>query len=125
MEMPIRVTWVHPAVRALQGHVALERGPIVYCLEGVDHTGIPLDRIMVDPGNVSNDFQVEQNDQLLSGVSVLRGKGTVLEEGEWENVLYRNQPPSSKSIDITAIPCFAWDNRAPGQMRIWLRARGE
>jgi hypothetical protein len=125
MEMPIRVTWAHPAVRDLQGRVALERGPIVYCLEGIDHAGIPLDRITIDPRNVSNDFQVEQDDQLLSGVSVLRGKGTIVEESGWENVLYRNQPPSSKNIDIKAIPYFAWDNRAPGQMRIWLRAGGE
>ena len=57
-------------LRDLQGRVALERGPIVYCLEGIDHAGISLDRITIDPGNISNDFQVEQDGQLLSGVSV-------------------------------------------------------
>jgi len=125
MEMPIRAVWAHPAVRDLQGRVALERGPIVYCLEGIDHDGTILDRIAIDPHNVSNEFQVEQEDQLLGGVSVLRGKGTVVDESDWEDVLYRNRPPSSKSIEITAIPYYAWDNRAPGQMRIWLRTKGE
>jgi len=124
MEMPIRAVWAHPAVRDLQGRVALERGPIVYCLEGIDHAGTILDRIAIDPHNVSNEFQVEQDDQLLGGVSVLRGKGTVVDESGWEDVLYRNRPPSSKSIDITAIPYYAWDNRAPGQMRTWLQAGG-
>jgi hypothetical protein len=125
MDMPIRAIWAHPAVRDLQGRVALERGPLVYCLEGIDHAGTILDRIAIDPHNVSKEFQVQQNENLLSGVSILRGKGTVVDESGWENVLYRNKQPSSKSIDITAIPYYAWDNREPGQMRIWIRARGE
>lgn len=125
MEMPIRAIWAHPAVRDLQGRVALERGPLIYCLEGIDHPGTILDRIAIDPHNLSNKFQVEYNDKLLSGVSVLRGKGTVVDESGWENVLYRNKPPSSKNIDVTAIPYYAWDNRVPSQMRIWMRTRGE
>jgi uncharacterized protein len=125
MEMSIRATWAHPAVRDLRGRVALERGPLVYCLEGVDHPGAILDRIAIDPHNVSDEFQVERHDKLLGGVSILRGKGTVVDESGWENALYRNKPPSSKMIDIMAIPYYAWDNRASGQMRIWLQAKGE
>ena len=123
MEMPIRTVWAHPAVRALQGRMALQRGPIVYCLEGVDHGEIMLDRISIDPQHVADEFQVEHREDLLGGVSVLHGKGSVIDEGGWEDTLYRNQQPSSKSIDITAIPYFVWDNRAPGEMRIWMRAR--
>jgi DUF1680 family protein len=125
MDMPVRAIWAHPAVRDLQGRVALERGPLVYCLEGIDHNGIILDRITIDPRNVSNEFQVEHDDNLLNGVSVLRGKGTVVDESGWENLLYRSKQPMSKHIDITAIPYYAWDNRAPGQMRVWIRAKGE
>jgi uncharacterized protein len=124
MEMPIQAIWAHPSVRDLQGRVALERGPIVYCLEGVDHAGIPLDRIAIDPQDVSIEFQAEHDENLLGGISLLRGKGTIVDERGWENVLYRNQGPSSKSIDITAIPYYAWENRAPGEMRVWLRAKG-
>jgi DUF1680 family protein len=124
MEMPVRAIWAHPAVRDLQGRVALQRGPLVYCLEGVDHPGTSLDCIAIDPHNVSNEFRVEQDDTLLGGVGILRGKGTVVEQSGWENVLYRNEPPSSRSVDITAIPYYAWDNRASGQMRIWLQAAG-
>lgn len=89
MEMPIRAIWAYPAVRALHGRVALERGPLVYCLEGVDHGGIHLDRIAIDPQRVSNEFHVEDHANLL-GVSVLRGKGRVMDESGWENTrLYR------------------------------------
>ena len=124
MDMPIRTTWAHPAVRALQGRVALQRGPLVYCLEGVDHGEINLDRMAIDPQGVANEFQVEHKEDLLGGVSVLRGKGIAADESGWENSLYRSGPPSSKSIDLTAIPYYAWDNRAPGEMRIWLHAKG-
>jgi DUF1680 family protein len=124
MEMPIQVIWAHPAVRDLQGRVALARGPIVYCLEGVDHAGIRLDRIAIDPHHVTNEFQVEHDENLLGGISLLRGKGTIVDESGWENLLYRNHGPSSKSIDITGIPYYAWENRAAGEMRVWLRAKG-
>jgi uncharacterized protein len=124
MEMPIQVIWAHPAVRDLQGRVALKRGPLVYCLEGVDHAGIPLDRIAIDPRDVPNEFKIEQDGNLLGGISLLRGRGTVEDERGWENVLYRNQAPSSKSVEITAIPYYAWANRERGEMRVWLRAGG-
>ena len=124
MDMPIRATWAHPAVRELQGRVALERGPLVYCLEGVDHPGIPLDQIAIDPQSVYHDFQVEDRQDLLGGIRMLRGRGTVADQSGWENILYRNQQLSFKSIDIMAIPYYAWDHRAPGEMRVWLQARG-
>ena len=124
MDMPIQTVWAHPAVRALQGRMALQRGPIVYCLEGVDHGGIILDHISIDPQHVADEFQVEHREDFLGGVSVLRGKGNVVDESGWDDSLYRNQQPSSKSIDITAIPYYAWDNRTPGEMRIWVRASG-
>ncbi len=125
MEMPVQTIWAHPAVRDLQGRLALARGPIVYCLEGVDHDGAVLDRIAVDPQKVLNQFTVEYDANLLGGVSVLRGQGSVAAETGWENILYSPRPPSWKRIDITAIPYYAWDNRAPGEMRVWMRAGGE
>jgi uncharacterized protein len=123
MEMPIQTVWAHPAVRYLQGRMAIQRGPIVYCLEGVDHAGIVLDRIAIDPQRVlSNEFGIEHQDHLLGGVSVLRGRGSMVDESGWEDTLYRYREPSSKTVDITAIPYYAWDNRAPGEMRVWVRA---
>jgi len=124
MEMPIQTIWAHPAVSDLQGRMALARGPLVYCLEGVDHGGIMLDQIAIDPKRVSQEFRAEFDENLLGGVSVLRGKASVADAGEWQDSLYRTIPPATKSIDITAVPYFAWDNRAPGEMRVWMRAGG-
>jgi DUF1680 family protein len=124
MEMPIQPVWAHPAVRYLQGRMALQRGPLVYCLEGVDHGGIGLDRMAIDPALVgSSQFTVEHQDRVLGGASLLHGRGFVVDEEGWESVLYRHGRPSIKPMEITAIPYYAWDNRDPGEMRVWIRAR--
>ncbi|MGD0610333.1 MAG: beta-L-arabinofuranosidase domain-containing protein [Anaerolineales bacterium] len=124
MEMPIQTVWAHPAVRYLQRHIAIQRGPIVYCLEGVDHGAIVLDRIAIDPKHVlSNEFGIEYQDDLLGGVSIIRGKGDVVDENGWEGKLYQHREPASKYMDIMAIPYYAWDNRASGEMRVWIPER--
>jgi DUF1680 family protein len=123
MEMPVQHVWAHPAVRHLQGRMALQRGPLVYCLEGADHGGIGLDRISINPAqDGSGKFSIEYQDRLLGGVNVLRGNGRAIDDEGWEGLLYRLDKPCSKPMDITAVPYYAWDNRAPGEMRIWIRA---
>jgi DUF1680 family protein len=122
MEMPIQTVWANPAVRFLQGRLAIQRGPIIYCLEGVDHGNILLDRIAVNPQNISEDFVPEYQENLLGGINILHGKGELVDETGWEGRLYRHQPPSQTPVEITAIPYYAWDNRAAGEMRVWIRS---
>lgn len=124
MEMPIQTVWAHPAVRYLQGRTAIQRGPLVYCLESVDHGGMALDRVSIDPKQVSSgEFEIEHCETVLGGVSIVRGRASAVDESGWDEALYRTRPPASKPVDITAIPYYAWDNRAPGEMRVWMRAR--
>lgn len=121
MEMPVQAMRAHPSVRFLQRRIALQRGPLVYCLEGVDHGDIILDRISIDPQHLpSGEFNVEYQANLLGGVCVIHGKGEVVDEQGWGDTLYRDSPPISRYRDITAIPYYAWDNRAAGEMRIWI-----
>jgi uncharacterized protein len=123
MEMPVQTVWPHPAVRYLQGRLALQRGPVVYCLEGIDHHSIVLDRISIRPGLVrSGLFRPVHQQFLLGGVTVIRGKGRLVSDSGWEGLLYRDQAPAAEEVDISAIPYYAWDNREPGEMRIWMRA---
>jgi DUF1680 family protein len=124
MAMPIRMVWAHPAVRSLHGKVAIERGPLVYCLEGVDQPGIALDQIEVDPEAFLNDkFTVKHSDDLLGGISILVGEASAVDENSLDGRLYRYQELPTKPIEIKAIPYYAWDNRASGEMRVWLRAK--
>jgi len=123
MQMPIQTVWAHPAVRHLQGKLAIQRGPIVYCLEGVDLGKIALDRIGLNSQQfLSDKFEVEYIDNLLGGVCVLRGTASLVDDSGWTARLYRHEPPSSQPMDIMAIPYYAWNNREPGEMRVWIRA---
>lgn len=122
MEMPIRPVFANPAVRLLEGRVAIQRGPLVYCLEGIDNGGIILDRISLDPQMIARSFTSEYHPDLLGGVTVVRGRGYAIDEAGWQGNLYRSEIPAEKEIEITAVPYCVWDNREPGEMRVWLRA---
>jgi len=123
MEMPIQAVWAHPAVRYLQGRLAIQRGPLVYCLEGTDHKNIALDRIALNPEQFSaGKFEVQYMDNLLNGICVLRGTASLIDEGTWTDSLYRHAPPSFQSVDITVIPYYAWCNREPSEMRVWVQS---
>ncbi len=121
MAMPVQTVYAHPSVRQMQGRLALQRGPLVYCLEGVDNNQAQLERISLDAAAVDG-FAVEHRPDLLGGVSVIRGEGRILTEAEWDGLLYRTTTSFSQPIEITAIPYYAWDNRSPGEMRVWVRA---
>jgi DUF1680 family protein len=119
MEMPVRTVWANPAVRQLEGRLALQRGPLVYCLEEVDHPGAaPLDRLAV---SAEAEFTTEFKPDLLGGVTVIHGQGKVIDDQGWEDQLYRGEPPVAKEIALTAVPYCVWGNRKPGEMRVWLR----
>ena len=122
LDMTPHAVYSHPSVRQAVGKVALQRGPLVYCLEGVDHGQIELSRISIDVADIEK-MNVEHRADLLGGVTVLRGKGRVVDTEGWNGVLYGRQSPRVVETEITAIPYYAWDNRdAAGEMRVWLRA---
>jgi DUF1680 family protein len=122
LAMPVQAVYVNPNVRQLQGRLALQRGPIVYCMEGVDNGAIGLERIALDPAQVAA-FSVDYQPDLLGGVTVLCGPAEAITEEGWNShTLYRrNRPSSVAPVDVVAIPYATWDNRAPGEMRVWFR----
>lgn len=116
LEMPVERVYADPRIQADRGRVALMRGPLVYCLEGADN-GDDLDGVSIPP---EGNWQAEHVADLLGGVTVLRGEGRRLQpfaEGE----PYRAAPPEEKPVELTAIPYYAWSNRAPGDMLVWVR----
>lgn len=122
LDMPVQFVQANPVVRQLIGRVAMQRGPLVYCLEGVDNKIAPLDRVMLSP---ETPFTAEFKPKLLGGVTVLRGQA-LLQDSQWGKQLYATVDPSKthlkqKTVDVIAIPYCTWDNRAPGEMRVWLR----
>jgi DUF1680 family protein len=117
LAMPVRLTRANPQVRQMAGRVAVERGPLVYCLEGTDHKYAALDEIALP---LRARWSVVQRPQLLGGVAVLRTRGWIAKP--WRSGLYADAHTiTDQPVAITAVPYCVWDNRAPGEMRVWLR----
>ena len=117
LAMPIERVYAHPLVRENVGRFALRRGPLVYCFEDVDNPdGVFQTLSLVDGAPLETAFDSE----LLGGVTLIRGTGTVLNASDWGNNLYLHSKPYLKRTDVTAIPYYAWCNRGAGQMAVWV-----
>jgi len=114
-EMPVRRIRANPRVESNVGRVALQRGPIVYCLEKVDNE-TPVRSLALPP---DAKVEVEHRPNLLGGVTVLKGTAVARQPEDWANTLYR-PATEPKQTQFVAVPYYAWDNREPGDMVVWL-----
>jgi len=101
--MPVRRVAAHPGIKDNVNKFAIQRGPVVYALEGVDNGGKALD-IALPPDAA---FEPEFRQDLLGGVTVLTARVT---------------PARGGNRAVTAIPYFAWANRGRGEMVVWIPA---
>ncbi|WP_227379619.1 glycoside hydrolase family 127 protein [Haladaptatus halobius] len=118
-EMRPELLVAHPTVRADIGNVALRYGPLIYCLEEVDNER-PLHHYAIsETGKVEAEFEPG----LLNGVVTLTGSARLPATEEWEGTLYRLfTDTATVDAEFTAVPYYAWANREPGEMRVWLRS---
>ncbi|TIS01337.1 MAG: glycoside hydrolase family 127 protein, partial [Mesorhizobium sp.] len=117
LEMSMARLFANPEVRQDIGRVALSRGPLLYCVEETDNGG-GLHRIAL-PRTARLEAHKEPN--LLGGIVTLSATGSRAEAKNWGGDLYRPEPPETEETTLKAIPYFAWDNRDPGEMLVWLR----
>ena len=96
LPMPARRAVANPRVSALRDQTALLRGPLVYCFEQADNPGLDIPGLTVSLDTV---FSPEFDPALLGGVTRLLG-----------------EVPEP----VTAIPYYAWANREPGAMTVWV-----
>jgi DUF1680 family protein len=117
LDMSISRLFANPQVRQDIGRVALARGPLIYCVEETDNAG-QLHRITL-PRTAEIEAHPEPN--LLGGVVTL--SATVDREAaeNWDNGLYRTEAPAVERAKLKAVPYYAWNNRDPGEMLVWLR----
>jgi len=100
LPMPVHRVLANDGVEADRGRVALERGPLVYCAEGIDNGGRA--RTLVLPAGI--ELVAEYRKDLLGGMTVIRAKNPT-------------------TFPFTAVPYFAWSNRGEGEMSVWLAAK--
>jgi len=118
LDMPIEFTYAHPKVREVAGKVAIERGPLVYCLEEFDN-GSNLGGITLP--SVSK-LVAKFHEDLCGGVVVITGDARRFDDEQWGTQLYRSEKCSTKMVNIQAVPYYLWGNRQPGgEMTVWIR----
>ena len=113
--MPVRRIYCNTKVRSNENCVALMRGPIVYCFEGVDN-GADLQQLRLLRGEeITTEIGTEG---VLAGMVVLKAKGKRMAT---EKTLYSENRPTGEPAELKAIPYFAWGNRGENQMRVWIQ----
>lgn len=120
LDMPVQRIYSHPLVRANAGKVALQRGPLVYCLEEADN-GPNLHEIVLPR---EAELTAAREESLLGGVVTVRAEAEKLREEDWTNGLYSPEAaPGTKPHPVKFIPYYAWANRGEGEMTVWVRER--
>lgn len=97
LDMPVKVVSSDPQVKENIDKRAIQRGPLVYCMEETDNKNVTWDKAMVDDNN---------------SFKLVKGKGTLK-----DMVLIKTR---SEEQNLVFIPYFAWDNREPGKMKVWI-----
>jgi uncharacterized protein len=123
VEVMPQIIEANPRVADDTGRVAIQRGPLIYCLEEIDQpSGISLSDVAVNPGRQSAEqFQAEFRNDLLGGMVVLHHTGALYERGAAEKALYSRygREATTRKIPLTFIPYYAWANRQATSMQVW------
>ena len=126
LDMTPHLVAANPLVREDYGKVAVQRGPLIYCLEQVDQEdrGSIFD-VALSPSSGPNwGFTWEFRPDLLGGIVLLKHKGTAAARPLSQEPLYRTleRTPHSegKEVNLTFIPYYAWANRIQGTMEVWI-----
>jgi DUF1680 family protein len=111
-----------PLVAQAKGQAAVQRGPLVYCLESADlPEGLDIDRILL-PREAA--WTVDKQVDLLGGVVVLKTEALMRPAGQPAAGLYRRLAAGPLTPQpIRMIPYYAWNNRGPVDMSVWLPLR--
>jgi DUF1680 family protein len=123
--MDTEIVASNPRVSENTGRVAVMRGPIVYCVEGLDQpSGVALSDIAFRISDKSGkEFQDEYSANLLDGIVILHHEGVAYETASADEALYMalGSAPRTRPAKLTLIPYYAWANRQPTAMQVWAR----
>jgi len=123
LPMRTRLIEAHPLVEETRNHVAVKRGPIVYCLESCD---LP-DKVKISEVFVPREIEFQPHaDSTTFGEKtiLLEGKALAIRNDDWSEHLYRELPrDTGREIELRLIPYYAWGNRGKSEMTVWLPLR--
>jgi hypothetical protein len=113
--MPVRRIYSGRRVSSSAGKVALQRGPIVYCLEEVDNsTGLNA-VVLPRDADLTSDFE----ESLFGGVATISASAQKISKDTGES-LYSTDPGTLTATTVKAVPYALWGNREQGEMLVWI-----
>ena len=113
-DLPVRKIYANTNVREDEGCVALMRGPVVYCFEGVDN-GECIQALRI-PREIKAETELCK-EGVLAGNVLIHLPGYRMESSD---ALYSEERPKRTDVMLTAIPYYVWANRGENQMRVWM-----
>jgi DUF1680 family protein len=127
LDMPARVTQPDPRIDAIRGCLALERGPLVYCIESDDlPAGVVLEEVVLEPTIKPSIAPRPDLAESLVGLVVPAIHRPAKPAGKWpyrRNGASGSRAVEARAIEIGAVPYFAWANRSVEGMRVWIPVR--
>jgi len=108
--MFIELIQSNPNVRENTGKVAIQRGPMIYCLEEIDNGNNLFNISLTDESRLKAEFDPD----LFNGIMIIRGNAVRPDDSEWENILYKPMENKTKKAEIRAVPYCLWGSR-----KIW------
>ena len=121
LEMPMETKLIeaNPLVEECRGQVAVQRGPIIYCLESNDLNGVDIDNVAIP---VDAKFEPVEMNIDGSRIMALETEAVNRSEKSWSNTLYREVSKDKNKVKIRLIPYYAWGNRGKSEMTVWIPA---
>ncbi|BFT69804.1 glycoside hydrolase family 127 protein [Paenibacillus sp. P36] len=121
LPMEAHLIQANPLIRSNAGKAAIQRGPLVYCVEQVDN-GAPLATLSLQSGT---ELKVEADTSALGGTVRIEAEGFRDATPEaWASAeSYRRWAPSADPVALQAVPYFQWGNRGVGEMAVWIRVQ--
>lgn len=125
LDFPMEPQWIvaNPAVREDAGKVALQRGPIVYCLEERDN-GADLHLLSVDPTKQPVPFNMKIQEEEVIALKA-QGQRVIQDSSDpdgGQSALYAEYyVPEKESIELVYVPYYTWANRGENEMQVWTR----
>lgn len=122
LPMPVRRVYGNSLARHVAGKVAIQRGPLVYCLEQADN-GEELHNLWLPK---ESEFRVFEGKGLFAHKMLIQAEGEKQSAADAQHQAlwhYDNAPSSRQPQTLTFIPWFSWANRGEGEMRIWVNER--
>lgn len=121
LPMEAHLIQANPLIRSNAGKAAIQRGPLVYCVEQADN-GTPLASLSLQSGTR---LKVKADADMLGGTVRIEAEGFRDATPEaWASAEpYRRWAPSAEPVALHAVPYFQWGNRGVGEMAVWIRVR--